>query len=183
MHDLAGRGWYVATVDLRGHGDSEWAPDGDYQLEAFAEDVIGDRRALRPPCPRRRLARRHASLAAAGDVRRSELARALVLVDVAPNIEAARGHAHRQLHAANIDAGSLDLDEIADALQGTTRTGPPVEPRRPAQERPPTADGRWYWHWDPAFVSGRLGSEDETRAFADDVSYAPRRPRGCRPHR
>jgi pimeloyl-ACP methyl ester carboxylesterase len=26
-------------------------------------------------------------------------------------------------------------------------------------------DGRWYWHWDPAFITGRFGSEDETRTF------------------
>jgi pimeloyl-ACP methyl ester carboxylesterase len=25
-------------------------------------------------------------------------------------------------------------------------------------------DGRWTWHWDPAFVSGRRGSPDETRS-------------------
>src|SRR5262249_19106500 len=24
-------------------------------------------------------------------------------------------------------------------------------------------DGRWYWHWDPAFIGGRLGGSDETR--------------------
>ncbi|MET0196798.1 MAG: alpha/beta fold hydrolase, partial [Rhodococcus fascians] len=29
--DLADRGFYVASIDLRGHGDSEWAPDGDYR--------------------------------------------------------------------------------------------------------------------------------------------------------
>jgi len=37
---LADRGWKTVTVDLRGHGDSDWAPDGDYRVERFAEDLI-----------------------------------------------------------------------------------------------------------------------------------------------
>lgn len=27
---LAERGWYAVALDLRGHGDSAWAPDGNY---------------------------------------------------------------------------------------------------------------------------------------------------------
>ena len=33
-------GWRVYSVDLRGHGDSEWASDGDYTLDALSEDVL-----------------------------------------------------------------------------------------------------------------------------------------------
>ena len=29
-------------------------------------------------------------------------------------------------------------------------------------------DGRWTWHWDPAFVHGRFGSPDETRSTLTD---------------
>ena len=36
QRDLAERGWFVVSLDLRGHGDSAWAPDGDYRLETFA---------------------------------------------------------------------------------------------------------------------------------------------------
>ncbi len=37
----AGRqGLARVAVDLRGHGDSEWAADGDYTLDAFAGDVL-----------------------------------------------------------------------------------------------------------------------------------------------
>src|SRR5436305_2950731 len=36
---LAVEGWRAYSVDLRGHGDSAWAPDGDYTLDAFAADV------------------------------------------------------------------------------------------------------------------------------------------------
>ena len=31
----------------------------------------------------------------------------------------------------------------------------------------PEADGRWVWHWDPAFVQGKFGSVDETRSLGN----------------
>ncbi len=30
--------WHVITPDLRGHGDSDWSPDGDYSVSAFVYD-------------------------------------------------------------------------------------------------------------------------------------------------
>jgi pimeloyl-ACP methyl ester carboxylesterase len=37
---LAQRGWRTVALDLRGHGESDWAADGDYGIERFAEDLI-----------------------------------------------------------------------------------------------------------------------------------------------
>src|SRR5579872_2878503 len=37
---LAERGWRAVALDLRGHGESEWSPAGDYALDAFARDLI-----------------------------------------------------------------------------------------------------------------------------------------------
>lgn len=31
--------WRVIAVDLRGHGDSAWSPDGDYSMQAFIYDL------------------------------------------------------------------------------------------------------------------------------------------------
>src|SRR5262249_57805362 len=33
-------GWRAVSIDLRGHGDSEWALNGDYSFTAFANDAI-----------------------------------------------------------------------------------------------------------------------------------------------
>src|SRR5580658_235598 len=46
---LARHGWRAYSVDLRGHGDSEWAPDGDYTLDAFAGDVAAVASSLTEP--------------------------------------------------------------------------------------------------------------------------------------
>ena len=43
---LAGRGWRVFRVDLRGHGESDWPDDGDYGPDAFAGDVTAIATAL-----------------------------------------------------------------------------------------------------------------------------------------
>src|SRR6266540_6176398 len=37
---LAAAGWYAISVDLRGHGDSEWSADGSYDAMNFADDVL-----------------------------------------------------------------------------------------------------------------------------------------------
>ncbi|WP_084652824.1 alpha/beta fold hydrolase [Edaphosphingomonas haloaromaticamans] len=36
MKRLADRGYFVVNYDARGHGDSDWSPDGDYSLHALA---------------------------------------------------------------------------------------------------------------------------------------------------
>ena len=47
---LAEQGWRTVSLDLRGHGDSEWALNGDYSFSAFAADAIAVADQLgRPP--------------------------------------------------------------------------------------------------------------------------------------
>ncbi len=36
---LARQGFHAIAVDLRGHGDSGWSPDGQYSLERFVADL------------------------------------------------------------------------------------------------------------------------------------------------
>ena len=36
---LADKGWRAITLDGRGHGESDWSPEQDYRLSAFAGDV------------------------------------------------------------------------------------------------------------------------------------------------
>ena len=43
---LAERGWRAVAVDLRGHGESAWAPDGRYSIDDFAADVVAVAGAL-----------------------------------------------------------------------------------------------------------------------------------------
>src|SRR5439155_7722100 len=48
--DMGERGWQAVALDLRGHGDSEWALNGDYSFVAFATDCLAVADQLgRPP--------------------------------------------------------------------------------------------------------------------------------------
>src|SRR3954468_10177157 len=90
---LAGEGWRAYSVDLRGHGDSDWAEDGDYTLDAFSADVLAVATSLdQLPVLVGASLGGVASLAAVGESA-EPVARALVLVDVAPRVD--RGGADR----------------------------------------------------------------------------------------
>jgi pimeloyl-ACP methyl ester carboxylesterase len=160
---LAGEGWRAYSVDLRGHGDSDWAPDGDYTLDAFSADVSAVATSLDDlPVLVGASLGGIASLAAVGESP-EPIARALVLVDVAPRIDREGADRIGAFMMTNID-GFESLEDVADAVALYN----PHRPRptdlsglkKNVRQRP---DGRWVWHWDPAFMVGRGGSPDETR--------------------
>ena len=162
---LAARGWLVYRVDLRGHGESEWPEDGDYLLDAFASDVDAIARAL-PKLP----VLVGASLGgvasmvaiAEADV---PIARALVLVDVAPTMEPEGIDRISAFMTEHLETGFGSLDEVADAIAAYNPHRP--RPRDLSGLRKNVRlrdDGRWVWHWDPRFITGSRGSRDETRA-------------------
>src|ERR1700759_3859225 len=39
-------GYHAVAFDARGHGDSDWAPDGNYTQDAMVEDLLCIRQAL-----------------------------------------------------------------------------------------------------------------------------------------
>src|ERR1700761_731453 len=39
MNELVAQGYHIINLDARGHGDSEWAADGDYSLDILAADL------------------------------------------------------------------------------------------------------------------------------------------------
>ncbi len=47
---LAARGFRAYAVDMRGHGESDWAEGGDYRIESFCDDLRSIVPPSRPPC-------------------------------------------------------------------------------------------------------------------------------------
>lgn len=174
---LAEDGWGPLAVDLRGHGESDWSPDGDYAFESFAADVAAVARACAgPPVLVGASLGGIASLLAIAF--HEAPARALVLVDVAPRIELAGAARIMQFMTARPD-GFASLEEVADAVAGYL----------PHRERPRDLgglaknlrrgdDGRLHWHWDPRFMkpdASRIASPDYTSRM-DDAARALRIP-------
>jgi pimeloyl-ACP methyl ester carboxylesterase len=162
---LANRGYRAITVDLRGHGDSEWAPDGDYSLDAFAADLraVIDQIGTPPALIGASLGGLSSLVAIARADDPAAMASALVLVDVAVHLEPAGTARIGDFMRANPD-GFATLDEVADAVAS-------YNPHRP---RPTDLsglrknvrlgdDGRWRWHWDPRFMGNP--DIDEPRTF------------------
>jgi non-heme chloroperoxidase len=163
---LVGAGWRAWSVDLRGHGDSDWAPEGDYSMDAFVADVRALSASLdRPPVLVGASLGGLTSLVAITEAPEQEqVARALVLVDVAHRIEEDGRDRIGAFMTGNID-GFASLEEAADAIAAYNPHRPrPKDLAGLAKNLRRREDGRWVWHWDPAFVQGRFGSPDETRS-------------------
>ena len=152
---LAARGHEAWTLDLRGHGDSDWATDGDYTTDAMVEDLDAVCAEIgRAPVLVGASMGGMVGLVSEGSLRPGRL-RALVLVDVATQLEAAGVERIVGFMSAAPD-GFATLEEAADA----------VAAYRPHRPRPSNLDGlrknlrrgedgRWRWHWDPAFLSSK----------------------------
>ncbi len=161
---LASQGWHGYSMDLRGHGDSEWAPDGDYSLDAFAADLVAVATTL--PSPPALVGASLCGLASQAAIAESDhpVARALVLVDVAPRVEESGVARIKDFMTGNLE-GFATLDEAADVIAAYNPHRPrPKDLSGLAKNLRQQPDGRWRWHWDPRFISGTSGSPDETRA-------------------
>ena len=159
---VAEHGWRAYTVDLRGHGDSEWSAAAEYGIDAFADDVEAIVRGLdRPPALVGASLGGLASLVALGE--HPDLAAlGLILVDVAPHVEAAGTARIGDFMERNMADGFGSLEEVADAIAAYNPHRPrPADLsglRKNVRQRP---DGRWVWHWDPRFQTGaRAGNAD-----------------------
>jgi peroxiredoxin len=71
--------------------------------------------------------------------------------------------------AEHMDDGFASLGDVADAIQRYNPHRPrPTDLDGLRKNLRQHEDGRWYWHWDPRFLSGRLGGDDETRSSLVD---------------
>ncbi len=167
---LGSGGWQAYSVDLRGHGKSEWSRDGDYSLEAFADDIVLLATSLAtPPVLVGASLGGISSLAAIGEHPDLDVARGLVLVDVAPSIEEKGRQRIGAFMTKHLAEGFGSLDEVADAIQAYNPHRPrPSDLSGLEKNLRRGEDGRWYWHWDPAFITGTRSSADETRSSLVD---------------
>lgn len=153
--DLGGQGWYSVTVDLRGHGDSSWSTDGYYGLDRFAHDVIRVADHLgRPPVYVGASLGGNASLAAISV--RPDLALGLVLVDVSPFLQPTGTSRIRDFMVSHAETGFSSLEEAADAVAAYVPHRPRPRNLEGLKKNLRFRDGRWFWHWDPAFLASPL---------------------------
>ena len=162
---LADRGFHVVALDARGHGDSDRAPGGEYTVYALARDVLAVLGQISRP-----VVLIGASMGGLTGILAARQAgpgavTKLVLVDVVPRFENEGTHRIRDFMSRHVH-GFDTLDQAADAIAAYL----------PHRRRPSNTeglkknlrhhDGRWHWHWDPAFVTS-VGSSPDDEPFVD----------------
>jgi pimeloyl-ACP methyl ester carboxylesterase len=153
---LAGEGWKAVSLDLRGHGDSDWPASGEYDTEHFAADVH---------CVVKSLGRAPAVVGAslggmtaltAQRLCEEQLFSAVVLVDITPQMERAGVERIVGFMLAHPD-GFASLDEVADVIAAYRPDRPrPTDPSRLERTLRRTTDGRWHWRWDARFLTTKF---------------------------
>jgi pimeloyl-ACP methyl ester carboxylesterase len=147
--------FHIRALDLPGHGDSQWAPDGDYTRARVAADIAAlvetlDLKAL--------VLVGHSfggSVAAMVAARMPERIDALVMVDstLLPS-----GRPSVRTRAAALPPTFASLEDFAQHAAGLGRGRDParlVTSLRWNARRLP--DGRWTWKYDPALRHTALG--------------------------
>ena len=161
---FARAGRTAITMDARGHGESDRSPGGDYGWARISGDVLtlADRIAERfgaVPVPVGASMGGLATMAA--ETERPGTFPAAVLVDITPRMRMDGVERILGFMAANAEAGFDTVEAAADAIAAYL-------PHRP---RPKSLDGlsknlrqgddgRFYWHWDPAFVAAMQSREE-----------------------
>jgi pimeloyl-ACP methyl ester carboxylesterase len=148
---------HVRALDQRGHGESSWAPDGDYRIATQSRDVeafVGTVAAG----PTVLVALSMGGLVAMTLAARApELVRALVVVDVAPEV--------RRQGVENIRNFVATTDEL-DSFEAFVARAHAFNPRRSVENirdrlqhnLKQLPNGRWTWKYDPMLRNpARLG--------------------------
>ena len=156
---LARAGWRAVSLDLRGHGDSGWAPNGDYSFTSFGADCIAVCDQLgRPPVLVGASLGGVSAILAEGNSDRV-VSSGLVIVDVTHKNDPNGIQRIKDFMASGL-GGFATLEDAAVAIAAYTphrKRG--VNPKGLAKVLRQKPDGRWHWHWDPAFMSRRGGVE------------------------
>ena len=169
---LQKEGRTAIAVDLRGHGDSDWVPNKAYSFDDFAADVdivaktVREEYGVKPVSIGASLG--GISSLVAQYESGQECFSALVLVDVTP-----------RMHRDGVDRilGFMS-DRVENGFESLEEAASVIAAYLPNRSRPKSLDGlsknlrlgddgRYRWHWDPAFItgprpvhSGRLRAED-----------------------
>lgn len=166
LEAAARSGYRALSLDLRGHGESDWAPDGCYELSRFVADVrrVIERLDGEPVLVGASLGGLIGLMIAAEPPPR---VRGLALVDVTPRIEP-EGAQEIGAFMQSAPHGFASVEEAADAVAAYL----------PHRKRPKNTNGllrnlrlrngRYYWHWDPAFL--RLSQDADMQRAALDAA-------------
>lgn len=154
---LAAAGWHAIAPDLRGHGDSDPAPDGDYGYDRLIADLAaliaaaGGRAVLVGASVGGKIA------LAASAMLPPEMIRALVLVDAVPR--SLEGGVARVASVLRPPPEGFASPQAAAEMLAASSGTPAAADAGERLQRNMRVDsaGRWHWHWDSWFFDPSHG--------------------------
>jgi pimeloyl-ACP methyl ester carboxylesterase len=156
---------HVLALDVRGHGDSQWSPDGAYRYGDQAGDLAGfvdrlelDKFVLIGTSMGGVIAMAYAAAY-------PERLRALVINDIGPEVETGLTRITGTVGSRPDSFASLE------AAMEYRRSVSPILAARPLDDQHELAlgvlrqeaDGRWIWKMDPAYITQRIARGAPTR--------------------
>ncbi|HET9629581.1 MAG TPA: alpha/beta hydrolase [Novosphingobium sp.] len=162
---LAEQGYRAITLDFRGHGESDRAPDGDYSYPRQSADLAAVARAVgRPLVLVGNSLGGKLCFATAGNYG-EEVCSALVMVDTVPrnNREAVAEVAQ----SMTVSPEGFDSPDSAARHLAESRGAPfsPGDGERLRRNMRQDDSGRWHWHWDGSY-------RDPSHGLGRDVGAA-----------
>ncbi len=149
---LADEGFHVVALDSRGHGDSDRSPDANYTVDALCADTLQVLEQIGRPVILIGASMGGMTGILVADAAGPEKVTKLVLVDVVPRYEkdgSARIRDFMFSHVHGFESLEEAADAVAEYLPHRTKPRSPEGLKKNLRRR----DGRWYWHWDPKFLT------------------------------
>jgi pimeloyl-ACP methyl ester carboxylesterase len=175
---VAAAGFHALSLDLRGHGESDRAPGGDYTVEGFVADLrdVLAQLPLRPFLVGASLGGITAMMTEG--LSPEPVSRGIVLVDVTPRLEIVGVQRILAFMAARPE-GFASLEEAADVIaEYLPHRARPKDLRGLEKNLRRGADGRYRWHWDPRLMEtwdpARYDPAEVQRVLAERLDVARR---------
>lgn len=175
---IADLGHPVYSVDQRGHGESAWVASKDYAFEHFARDLVAVTRQVgalhrQKPVVVGASLGGFAGMLAEGQENPGGLS-ALVLVDITPRIDMDGVSKILGFMGDRVDEGFATVEEAADAIaRYLPNRARPKDLSGLSKNLRLHEDGRYRWHWDPAFLkTDRHSNPDQAVAAQEDMIIA-----------
>lgn len=163
---LGAAGYYAVAYDARGHSDSDWSPTSTYDSDANLADLLGVVNAIGSESPILVGASMGGSTSMLAVGEQQLNAAALVMVDIAPQVEPAGTKKIREFMEQRRE-GFDTLEQVAEAIANY----------QPHRERPRNldglaknvrlgSDGRYHWHWDPSRLDRKWDMTEHRKRVA-----------------
>ena len=149
---LADEGFHVVALDSRGHGDSDRSPNATYTVDALCADTLQVLDQIGRPVMLIGASMGGMTGILVAYAAGPDKVAKLVLVDVVPRYEKDGSARIRDFMFSHVHGfGSLEeaADAVAAYLPHRTKPRSPEGLKKNLRRR----DGRWYWHWDPKFLT------------------------------